>query len=289
MKKPYKVILISVCVFVFLFGLFVVKYYVDGKEKINFSGKLLVNGTDANSKYNGLMLYDLQDNSLCYTGIPDGAFSNACFAGSNVEILYGGLGGTVSLFNLETKENRQIYKSNDGSDVVFAFAGSGYFSVVDNRKLILINWDNGEQVVLAEDVGNPKHSWTGDGESVYYSNVKKQICRIEKKSKQNTPLFFGTYAKISGDGKFIAVMNYLDKYALVVKDLQSGQEWRYKNNTPYEFCFSPNGKQIAMVEASETFLYLGNRIIIWDYNSDTIKLIDDTYDHNRIISWSAYH
>ena len=258
----------------------------------NISGKILL--TDPLSyKENhidrGLVLLDPVTTEM----YPIGVEAVPAYFVNPSQVLLANFVDTVELFDIHTKESKVVYQLN--KDKVGTQCGEigcidkTHFSMVVNNKLILVDIDNNVEKILAEDVGNDKHSWDKNNMTVYYSSTSNgkcdQICSINIESMHKEYLFEGYSPKISNDGNLIAYLTEVGNgKKLIIKELHGDKQWEY--NAPiWDFCFDPSGKYIASVEWWRGIGYFqGYMLKIVDYKTNKTKIIVEKYSNGRCFS-----
>ncbi len=253
------------------------------------SGKILFRDPlidKSNTPDQGLVLLDPFTTAITPIGIFAG---NARFTGSATKVLVDTALGKVELFDLETKESVQVYQSEipfiQGLDI--AYVDEKHFSLVEESKLILVNIMDGFKKVIAEDVGNHIHSWSGDGKTVYYSmhptDENNKICRLNIETNKKEILFDGIAPRVSKDGNLIAYYSNDTDEKLIVKDLQSDHEWKY-DGAPVKFCLSPDGEYVAVVEQWRgPWFYAGHTVKIWDYKANKSQTVVPKYANGQCV------
>lgn len=247
------------------------------------SGKILfrdplIEGMDKPDQ--GLVLLDPFTTAMTPAGIFGG---NARFMGNSSKLLVNEAQGKVVLFDLETKETIQVYQADTPyiSAVEISYVDERHFSVVEENKLILVNIENGEKRIIAEDIGNSIHSWSNDGTTLYYSvhseGKNDQIVRLNVKTDQKEYLFDGFSPKVSKDGNLIAYFLDGDRTKLIVKELNGKKQWEY-TAPMVNFCLSPNGEYIATVEWWRGIeFYMGCTVKIVDYKAGKTQTVVPKY------------
>lgn len=237
------------------------------------SGKILFRDPLIEGNVNldkGLVLLDPLTTEITPIGIFGG---NARFTSLATKILVG-VANTVELFDVETKEKVLVYQSKNlaqaGGDI--AYVDETHFSIAESNKIILVDLQNGSETEVVEATGIRTHSWSKDGETVYYSTyttedsnkVSNHIFKLNIKTGQKEYLFDGICPKVSQDGDLIAYFPDRNRTKLIVRELDGENLWEY-TAPMVDFCFSPGGEYIASVE-----WWRGP----WYYDGYTVKILD---------------
>lgn len=216
--------------------------------------------------------------------------SRAKFFGSTSKILIQQELGDVELFDVATKEKKVVYNTGSkSSNYRIAFVDGNHFSIADFKNIHLVDVQNGESTVVVDEASGI-HSWCENGKVLYYATSlnaadKKGIYSYNTQTGEKTYITDGADPNISPDGKILA---YQKKNSLYVKNLESGNEWRYKH-TPLYFCLSPDSKYVAVVEYwSGAWFYDGYTVKIWDYKKDNSQTVLPRYanGHCSGIDWA---
>lgn len=267
----------------------------DSDEKLNtntISGKILFRDPiiEGGTKSQGLVILDPSTTSITPIGVYG---ENARFMGSASKVLVGSV-NEIEIFDILTKEIVYVYQidnpSTQGGEI--AYVDENHFSIVEGDKLILVDIQNNSKTVIAEDIGNGIHSWSSDGNNVYYSThpegENNKICRLNIETNKKEILFNGITPRISNDGNFVAYSSDGMNRKLIVKDLQNGEEWGY-DGSPVKFCFSPDSEYIAVVEYwREPWYFDGYTVKIWDYKAGKTQIVVPKYANGQCwdIDWA---
>jgi len=254
--------------------------------KILFRDPMIEGGTESQ----GLVVLDPFTTKIT----PIGIFGeNARFMGATSKVLVGSV-NKIEMFDISTKEAVEVYKIDNpatkGGNI--AYVDEKHFSIVEESRLLLVNIENRTKTIITEDVGNGIHSWSGNGKTVYYSThpagEKNKICRLNIETNKKEVLFDGIAPRVSKDGNLLAYYTAGTNGKLIVKDLQSNQEWKY-DGAPVKFCFSPDSRYIAVVEYWRGPWYFdGYTVKIWDYKENKSQTVVPKYAQGQCfdIDWA---
>ena len=95
-------------------------------------------------------------------------------------------------------------------------------------------------------------SWDKDGINLLFQkkiNDKMNVCKLNLDTQNEEILFIGKDPKYSNNGKYLSYIIYGSNDILVIKELETGKEYRYKSyNVINAYEFSPDTKYVAVIE-----------------------------------------
>ena len=290
MKHKNRLIITLICLFLIICISIII---IPKKNFDNLSGKILFRDplSDGTKKPDqGLVLLDPLTKVINPIGIHG---YNSKFMGSISKILVEKGSGKIGIYDVLTKETKQVYQSENPSTQSYkiGYINEDHFSIVDRGQLILVNINDGSKKVLTEDIGIDIHSWSGDGNTVYYSlysnNQKDSLYKLNIVTNTKEFLFEGRCPQVSKDGTLIAYIPDYQKSVLKVKQLNGKNEWEYYGPV-LKYCFSPNGQYLATVEYWRGFGYYdGYTVKILDYKTGKTQTVVPKYANGQCwdIDW----
>ena len=243
-----------------------------------------------------LFFFDPWTTKLTPVGI-DG--TNARFAGASNKIITSSDKDTLSLFDITTGEERAVYKTKNEGDLIYdysiAFADENHISVVLNDKsLLLVDIRNSTEKVIAENIGNPIHSWSNSGRTVYFSksevannNVKNKIMSKDADTGEEKYICDGIAPRVSRNGNILVYSTTGLDGKMIVRNLTSGKEWRYATSANF-YCPSPDGRYVVLLEPWHgAWFYDGYTVNVWDYEKNISQTVLPRYANGQCcdIDW----
>lgn len=187
-------------------------------------------------------------------------------------------------YDLNTNELTTLYESEvdidyitvrNNESVSFSKGNLIYLYDTQNDKSTAFIWDNGSEI----------HSWSDDGNTLYYSDVNKKIKAVDMNTNKVKEITQGFSPVANG----LVIAYSMKNNGLVVKNLQTGTEYKY-NGSPFNYLLSPDGKILLIEEQNMPFgtmvkniitgnsNILGGCILAWDYENNLKKdVITDEY------------
>lgn len=185
---------------------------------------------------------------------------------------------SICEYNLDTNEETIIYQGE--SFDFFAICNDNSISISKDNFIFLYEKESKDKKILVQDNGSQIHSWSDDGEILYYSDVNGNIKTVNTLSGEVVDYAIG-YDPIVCETK----LAYKNKDALIVKNLVTEDEYQY-NGSAYSYCFSPDSDvllvedeipiRIAVKNLFANDIVLGHSIIAWDYASHKRNTLIDS-------------
>lgn len=282
--KKYISIFIAV-VMVVVFTLFVVM--ICAKDEVRINGKILLN-----IGKKGLNVYDCSKETFEAVKKHNGAF--AVFSGDDAVLI--GNGGNIVEYNLNTKEERTVYEGKPDYHFSIDFLTVCKKNVISfsiDNYIILYNEETKKEVVVANDNGSEKHSWSKDSEVLYYSDKNGKIKAVNTSSGEIKEIAVGREPIVSGSN-----IAYKNKGKLIVENIKTNKKYTYRGSA-YNYCFSPTGNELLIEDEMSLLtaiknifsrdIVLGHSLVAWDYKnnkkSTVIDACSDTW--NLICDWKT--
>jgi len=181
-------------------------------------------------------------------------------------------------YNIGDSTYREIYKVGRMVTVESPKYVPGRDAVSFLRFSDLIIYDLSKNDIKVIKKISKHYSWTKDGKHLYYGS-DLGISRMDIETNTSELVVSGKVIRptLSYDNKLLAYQKPKDEseniftYDLVVRDLESGQEWkRNTSNAITSYTFSPDGNYIAYMRQGGEFPYFfkTQRMSVWDFKSN---------------------
>lgn len=255
-------------------------FYIN--DSVDISGQILL-AKDNNGR-NEIAIYDCSNNE--FTKISSSGLQ-AVFLGNESVLLH--QFDTICEHNLVTDDEKIIYQ--DEPFDFFAVCSDKALSLSKDNYIFLYSKETREKKVLVSDNGSETHSWSDDGEILYYSDQNERIKAVNVLSGNTKECAAGYDPIVCKD-----VLAYKNKDKLIVKNLKTKNEYRY-DGSAYSYCFSPNSNaliiedEISFTDAVKNFfdggVVLGHSLVVWDFeNNESSTLMDSCVSvPNMICDW----
>ncbi len=285
MKKAYIIIILAV---------FVVSIICWSVSKSSlFDSNAMGNGNLLMADYNkdgvkGIKIYNL-DKQTEIDFIADG--SKGVFLNNNL-ILFK-RGDSILYYDIKNGEEKIVYTNDEYIDNFSLYSQNKIVIYQDENTVIQdIQTNETEQLVLENLIG--EISVTKDATTIYYSDGEN-IIKYNIETDNSSIVENGINPKIYNDTK-IAFSNA--DGVLVVKDLISNDVWKYKGQ-PYNYCFSPCGKYVAVetemslqtgiLNLFKNQRVLGHKVVLWEYETGKTRTIVKSCESGvgKSFSWNC--
>ena len=247
-----------------------------------------------NDHTKGILIYTPKNNRYLYLAknIP---FSFLSFSENKQKILgvtYNSHNRSIIEYDIKTKEITHILNKSD-NDVDFSFVQyvpkSDSISFMAHPYFYVLNRKTKERKKIIKAFAD--YSWSRDGNKLFYStNYKTYFLDMDSKK---TSLYIkdikGYQPQLSTSNDYIAFQTIsddlnFDTANLMVKEVKTGKEWRYKISVGVcGYRFSPDDKYLAILERTRNNQYRDINLVAWDFrNNKKVKLIEHIRD------WSGF-
>ncbi len=185
-------------------------------------------------------------------------------------------------------------KQNESSTVHF----SNVKYIPEHHKISYIRYgqlyvhdiDTESDTLITEIDDSSNYSWSNDGNKLIFSNNNEiQVLDTSSENKLSATDFQGESPIYSQDEKYIAYLETFgnDKYTMVVKNLNTGEEWSYTTkDIIVNYVFSPDNKYLAIVEKNTGLFNFGahvsGHIKVWDFKNSSYATLIKYYEGNTI-------
>ncbi len=271
---------------IYIFGVAIILIllikFVHVKDSIDINGQILFNLD--NSGTNAITMYDCSKEEF-YKISTNGL--QAVWSENNAIFL--NQFDVISEYNLNTNEETIIYQ--DEPFDFFTICNDNTISISKDNYIFLYDKESKEKKILIRDNGSQIHSWSDDGEILYYSDENRRIKAVNILSGKVKDYVIGYDPIVCG-----AKLAYKNNDVLIVKNLITENEYQY-DGSAYSYCFSPDRDvllvedEISIVTAVKNLfdndIVLGHSIVVWDYaNNKRNTLIDSCVSvPNLICDW----
>lgn len=196
---------------------------------------------------------------------------------------------SISEYNLNTNEETIIYQGELFD--FFTISNDNTISISKDNYIFLYDKESKEKKILIRDNGSKIHSWSDDGEILYYSDENERIKAVNILSGKVKDYAIGYDPIVCG-----TKLAYKNNDMLMVKNLMTGYEYKYIG-CAYSYCFSPNSDvllvedEISIVTGVKNLfnndVVLGHSVVVWDYaNNKRNTLIDSCVSApNLVCDW----
>lgn len=270
-------------IIVLMITILVVYIMLSHEKAIDISGLILLRTTPDNSS-NTITIYDCFKKE--FNPLPVSGYG-ALFS-ENDSIFVQGY-DTISEYDLNTGEEKLIYQG-DPFDY-FTVCKSDLLSISRDNSIFLYDIKSKESIVLINDNSSSVHSWSENGDVLYYSDLNNKIKSVNILSGKIEEIGEGNDPVVCGFN-----IAYRNNNRLIVKNIQTGKKYEYFGGS-YSYCFSPTVKEL-LVEDEMTIdtglrnvftggIFIGHRVVVWDYANNRKNTIIDVSvpDFRLICDW----
>ena len=194
-------------------------------------------------------------------------------------------------YDIDADEMSVVYASEDLIDY-FAVVGEDKLSIARDSLIFLYDINSKNEIVLAEDNGSDVHSFSDDGELLFYSNNDGMVKSVNVYTGESTEICKGWDPIVSGSNVVCR-----SKDGLFVKNMETGKIYEYKRAV-YDYCFSPDGSCV-LVETQLSFFENGLKLLLkgrnlyvrtlcsWNFEHESEEIVIEGLSHhpNRIFDW----
>jgi hypothetical protein len=280
-----KIFLLVLLVAVVLITLLIVRNMIKKLDVKSLPGELIMNGLDAYNK--GLIRYeprngriDMVENELNY--------SSPVYSANKDKILAVEGGDKITEYQIQEGKKNMIESLRDPAYVKY-IPNSSKISFVSSGELFIYDKISKNKTLITEVAGD--YSWSKEGKSFLFCKERQdaQVLKYDIETGSINTLFKGYNPVYSNDNRKIAYVLYsTDKDVLVIRDIDTGKEWKHKANGISFYRFSPDDKYIAISQAHQpwNFKYLkGGEILVWDYEKSKTGFLIEHIDNSTEFDW----
>jgi hypothetical protein len=244
-----------------------------------------------NDCHEGILIYTPKNNHYLYLA-KNISFSSLSFSENKEKILgviHNSHNCSIIEYNIKTKEIIPILNKSDKDvdlDFVQYVPKSDSISFMAHPYFYVFNPKTKERKKIIKAFAD--YSWSKDGKKLFYSKDWKTYC-LDMESKKTSLYIKGYQPQLSASNDYIAFQTIsddlnFDTAKLVVKEVKTGKEWRFKISVGVcGYRFSPDDKYLAILERTPTNQYRDINLISWDFkNNKKIKLIEHIRDWSGI-------
>jgi hypothetical protein len=288
MKRIIIVLAAALIVFITV-GIIFIKYKSNEIDLKSLSGDILItnpNSSDTGSG-KGLKVYHLNSGNSTeilnqmYFRNPSYNYSKDKVLGITVDIVDRSLGITrdsIAEYDLKSNDLKTIVSFNDYTScsyVKYVPNDENLISFTRENKLYLYDKTMNKEHFIYEGVGY--YSWNNDGKYFLFSK-DGNICTYDMVTNKIDELFPGGQPEYSKDNKYMAYIASpsIVGNILVVREMATDKEWKYKSNGIYYYKFSPDDEHIAIIQENTTIKWFyGQEIKLWNFKSNKTAMLEE--------------
>lgn len=253
MKKS---IFLSIVICVITILILVFCNNTDNRELSYEGSKFLLHATI--NQQNGIVIYGYSNNEYDEMMLEG---SQALF-GENECIFINRYNSIIKYDYTSKKEN--VICSGEAIDY-FTLYNNNSISFSSEEHIFLFDHTKKQKNVIVEDNGSIIHSWSEDGNNLYYSDIDCQI-KCFNLISENTEYICDGYNPIVSGSK----LAYKNEGFLYIRDLITNETIQY-SGCAYSYCFSPDGEalliedEMSLLSGIKNKIMYGHSLVLWDY------------------------
>ncbi|PKM79680.1 MAG: hypothetical protein CVU89_17030 [Firmicutes bacterium HGW-Firmicutes-14] len=172
--------------------------------------------------------------------------------------------GDIVEYDLKNNVLKTLLKSNLNTSFLYVkyVPNRSEISFINDNRLYV--YDIPSKITTYVTSVSSNYCWSEDGDTFIFSD-QNQVYEFNVKDKSNRPLFKGYDPQYSNNNQYLAYL--LDQGILIVKEIDTNREWKYKTNRIYHYTFSPDDSYVAVEQDSTKWLSTDKQLIIWDFKN----------------------
>jgi len=221
----------------------------------------------------GLIVYDFKNQTQ--QSILNGVYISDPYFGANGRILMVQQDKEIIEYDLDGKSSKKIFISNEHVELPKYVPNSNSITYSNGHELYIYDMTTQKNSKITDLRGD--YSWNNSGKDFLFCyKYNDAVYKYDFTNNTIDRLFSGHNPQYSNNNQYISYVVSDEKSDyIVVRELTSQKEWRYKARGVRYHRFSSDDRYIAFQKDIEKFLAEDSELVVWDFKSgETGNLIN---------------